>query len=84
MCSIQKAFFASSSSVSCHESFSTDFSPGCHIAFAGLDADQGQNISLTGLLARVSLKQLKIEFYWLMLPAVIGIYMFTKTINLLV
>ena len=45
--------------------------------------DQGQIISLTGLLARVSLKQLKIEFYWLMLPAVIGIYMFTKTINLL-
>ena len=46
--------------------------------------EQGQIISLTGLLARVSLKQLKIEFYWLMLPAVIGIYMFTKTINLLV
>ena len=43
---------------------------------------QGQIISLTGLLARVSLKQLKIEFYWLMLQAVIGIYMFTKTINL--
>ena len=42
---------------------------------------QGQLISLTGLLARVSLKQLKIEFYWLMLPAVIGIYIFTKTIN---
>ena len=47
-------------------------------------SSQGQIISLTGLLARVSLNQLKIEFYWLMLPAVIGIYMFTKAINLLV
>ena len=52
-----------------------------HLLLQGL---QGQIISLTGLLARVSLKQLKIEFYWLMLPAVIGIYMFIKTINLLV
>ena len=49
-----------------------------------LNKNQGQIISLTGLLARVSLKQLKIEFYWLLLPAVIGIYMFTKAINLLV
>ena len=50
--------------------------------FINLDQfKQGQIISLTGLLARVSLKQLKIEFYWLMLPAVIGIYMFTKTIK---
>ena len=46
--------------------------------------EQGQIISLMGLLARVSLKQLKIEFYWLMLPTKIGIYMFTKAINLLV
>ena len=45
---------------------------------------QGQIISLTGLLARVSLKQLKMEFYWLMLPAEISNYMFTKAINLLV
>ena len=45
---------------------------------------QGHIISLTGLIASVSLKQLKIEFYWLMLPAEIGIYMFTKAINLLV
>ena len=37
LCSIQKAFFASSSSASWHASFSTDFSPGCHVAFAGLD-----------------------------------------------
>ena len=42
---------------------------------------QGQIISLTGLLARVSLKQLKVEFYWLMLPAEIDIYMFTKAIR---
>ena len=34
LCSIQKAFFASSSSASWHASFSTDFSPGCHAAFA--------------------------------------------------
>ena len=37
LCSIQKAFFASSSSASWHASFSADFSPGCHVAFAGLD-----------------------------------------------
>ena len=50
----------------------------------GYEGKQGQIISLTGLLARVSLKQLKIEFYWLMLPAEKSIYMFTKAINLLV
>ena len=37
LCSIIKAFFASSSSASWHASFSTDFSHGCHVAFAGLD-----------------------------------------------
>ena len=35
LCSIQKALFASSSSASWHAS--SDFSPGCHVAFAGLD-----------------------------------------------
>ena len=37
LCFIQKAFFASSSRANWHASFSTDFSPGCHVAFAGLD-----------------------------------------------
>ena len=54
------------------------------VTFLYVRRKQGQIISLTGLLARVSLKQLKIEFYWLMLPVEIGIYMFTKAINLLV
>ena len=37
LCPIQKDFFASSSSASWHASFSTEYSPGCHVAFAGLD-----------------------------------------------
>ena len=39
LCSIQKVFFAASasSSASWHASFSTDSSPGCHVAFAGLE-----------------------------------------------
>ena len=37
LCPIQKALFAASSSARWHASFSPDFSPGCHVAFAGLD-----------------------------------------------
>ena len=49
----------------------------------GIHAERRRIILLTGLLARV-IKQLKIEFHWLLLSVEIGIYMFTKAIDLLV
>ena len=45
---------------------------------------QRLTVSLTGLLARVSVKQLKVEFHWLMLLAEVIVYMYTEAINLLV